>query len=447
MNLILKKTICMVLSLVSFFLLCACGLKEAEPAPAPEASETPTVETTPAPDPPVMRLRPFACLVGEDPRAEDAVSDYEGTGTVEFEFKTVPDTSETGEYPVTVIATDETGQSVSAGTTLIVADLIVNAPLEAKRQDVTKLIMSADFETFGRTSYENPNWELEHLGANPVYMVFGTWERYLVAVIAEDTVPPVIHLPSKNYYVGDSIAYMKGLKVWDNADTDVEVTVDPGDLDPHKAGIYPVVYTATDDDGNTTELTVEFTFSEITVTEEQVREKCDEIFSRILTDDMSMGEKAYEIYKFCRNEITYGGGSDKTNYLAEAYRGMTEGYGDCFTFYSAATFMLREIGAEVIRVERHDEEFTTPHYWCLVNLGTGWYHLDPCNAGPDSIPVIARDMNGDPIVSEDGTPRLYIPGAFMVTTDYLRGISVGYWNFDEEFYPEVSSTPYSGTED
>ena len=361
----------MVLSLVSFFLLCACGLKEAEPAPAPEASETPTVETTPAPDPPVMRLRPFACLVGEDPRAEDAVSDYEGTGTVGFEFKTVPDTSETGEYPVTVIATDETGQSVSAGTTLIVADLIVNAPLEAKRQDVTKLIMSADFETFGRTSYENPNWELEHLGANPVYMVFGTWERYLVAVIAEDTVPPVIHLPSKNYYVGDSIAYMKGLKVWDNADTDVEVTVDPGDLDPHKAGIYPVVYTATDDDGNTTELTVEFTFSEITVTEEQVREKCDEIFSRILTDDMSMGEKAYEIYKFCRNEITYGGGSDKTNYLAEAYRGMTEGYGDCFTFYSAATFMLREIGAEVIRVERHDEEFTTPHYWCLVNLGTG----------------------------------------------------------------------------
>ena len=106
MNLILKKTICMVLSLVSFFLLCACGLKEAEPAPAPEASETPTVETTPAPDPPVMRLRPFACLVGEDPRAEDAVSDYEGTGTVGFEFKTVPDTSETGEYPVTVIATD-----------------------------------------------------------------------------------------------------------------------------------------------------------------------------------------------------------------------------------------------------------------------------------------------------------------------------------------------------
>ena len=79
-------------------------------------------------------------------------------------------------------------------------------------------------------------------------MVFGTWERYLVAVIAEDTVPPVIHLPSKNYYVGDSIAYMKGLKVWDNADTDVEVTVDPGDLDPHKAGIYPVVYTATDDE-------------------------------------------------------------------------------------------------------------------------------------------------------------------------------------------------------
>jgi hypothetical protein len=56
-------------------------------------------------------------------------------------------------------------------------------------------------------------------------------------------------------------------------------------------------------------------------------------------------------------------------------------------------------------------------------------------------------MNGDPIVSEDGTPKLYIPGAFMVTTDYLRGISVGYWNFDEEFYPEVSSTPYSGTED
>ena len=125
----------MILSLVSIFLLYACGSKEVEQAVAPEHSLALTPEPTPLPEPPVLRLRPFACLVGEDPKVEDAVLDCEGTGIIRFEFKTAPDTSEIGEYPVTVIATDETTQSTSAETTLLVADLIVNAPLEAKRHD------------------------------------------------------------------------------------------------------------------------------------------------------------------------------------------------------------------------------------------------------------------------------------------------------------------------
>ena len=95
---------------------------------------------------------------------------------------------------------------------------------------------------------------------------------------------------------------------------------------------------------------------------------------------MSVAEKIKAVYNYCRQKIRYNGDSDKSDWKGEAYRGLTEFKGDCFTYYSAAYLLLSKIdGVEVMSVERLGG--LTHHYWCLVNIGTGWYHFDPLVAG------------------------------------------------------------------
>ena len=55
---------------------------------------------------------------------------------------------------------------------------------------------------------------------------------------------------------------------------------------------------------------------------------------------MSVPEQAYAIFDYCYSNIIYTGTSDKTDWKSEAYRGLTEGVGDCFTFYSASYALL-----------------------------------------------------------------------------------------------------------
>ena len=409
----------------ALLLLSGCGSEAGDPLPSQEpASEVlSTPEPTKKPEPPVITLRPAAVLKGERVKAEDLVFKCESSGKTEFSFSKEPDTSETGEYSVTVIAEDGAGNVIREKTTLLVADLIIEADKKTSRNEIVNKIVKADPDTFSKTAVEDKNWKAENLGANAFYMIYGNktagyYERHLVAVMIRDTEAPVIHAPAKNYYVGDAVSYMKNVSATDDFSENPSITVDNSAVKADKAGEYPVIYTAADDDGNESSLEVTFTFTEKTVTEEEVAEVCGPIFEKIFTDDMTKAEKVRAIYDYCYRNIAYYGGSDKTNYLAEAYRGMTEGKGDCFTFFSTAYYMLKAIDVDVLEVERYSPNVTTPHYWCLVNLGTGWYHFDACNMGPD---------NGK---------------AFMATTYTLHRIDPGYWAFDENLYPEVSTEAF-----
>ena len=91
--------------------------------------------------------------------------------------------------------------------------------------------------------------------------------------------------------------------------------------------------------------------------------------------------------------------------------------GDCFTFYSASYALLQKIDCQVLSVERMGGK--TEHFWCLVNLGTGWYHFDTCNVGPEKL------------------------RCFMKTSEELVKYSQQYWRFDTTLYPAVETVPYS----
>ena len=238
------------------------------------------------------------------------------------------------------------------------------------------------------------------------------------AVISPDTAPPVIYAARDRYcYVGEAVAYFKEVFAEDNADPEPTIEVDKSKVDAKTAGTYEVTYTATDHEGNKSSVTVKYIFVEKKISDEQLDKQVDKVLGEILTDDMTVPEQAYAIFEYCYNNIIYSGTSDKTDWKSEAYRGMTEGVGDCFTFYATSYALLQKIDCQVLSVERLNGK--TQHFWCLVNLGTGWYHFDTCNVGPEHLKC------------------------FMKTSEELVKYSIQYWRFDTTLYPALETTPYS----
>ena len=153
------------------------------------------------------------------------------------------------------------------------------------------------------------------------------------------------------------------------------------------------------------------------ISDEQLDKEVDRVLKEILTDGMTLEQQAYAIFDYCYSNITSWGTSDKTDWKSEAYRGLTEGVGDCFTFYSTSYALLQKIDCQVLSVERLNGK--TQHFWCLVDLGSGWYHFDTCNVGPQHL------------------------RCFMKTSEELVQYSVQYWRFDTTLYPPVETIPYA----
>lgn len=265
-----------------------------------------------------------------------------------------------------------------------------------------------------------PNWSLAGQQNVNISLVDAVGNETVITTklnLTDDTTPPSIYAAIDRYcYVNEAVSYLKEVFAEDNADPDVTITVDKSQVDTKSKGTYPVTYTATDRSGNETSVTVKYTFIEQTVSDEDLEALVDRIFAKILTDDMSLAEQANAIYEYVYGRIWYTGQSDKTNWKYEAYNGLTQGVGDCFTFYAAEYLLLTHIDCQVLSVERLNGK--TLHYWCLVNLGTGWYHFDACNVGPEKI------------------------HAFMKTTEELVPLSEQYWRFDKSLYPEVAKEPF-----
>ncbi len=267
---------------------------------------------------------------------------------------------------------------------------------------------------------EEPDWDIE--GKQDVEIILtdrsGNEARIkAVAVISPDTTAPVIYAARDRIcYVGDAVAYFKEVFAEDNADPSPTLTVDKSKVDAKTAGTYPVTYTAVDENGNETSVTVNFTFVERTIDKDQLDEAIEEVFDQIFTDNMTPTEQAYAIFNYCYDHILYTGYSDKNDLYGEAYRGITQGVGDCYTFFATSYCMLEKIDCQLLSVERLNGK--TQHFWCLVNLGTGWYHFDPCNVGPQHY------------------------RCFMKMTSDLSPLSAQYWRFDESLYPAVETTPF-----
>lgn len=195
--------------------------------------------------------------------------------------------------------------------------------------------------------------------------------------VKEDKEPPrIIGTRNKTVYIGESVAYKKGVSVIDNRDTDLQVKVDSSKVNLKKEGVYDVVYTAVDSAGNKTVVTTTVTVIKFVVTQAMLDEEADKILAKITTPDMTKLKKAEVIYYWIKKNVAYVGDSDKGDWKAEAYRAIKDKKGDCFTFFAIAHELLTRAGIESIQVTRLGGK--TKHFWNLVNCGDGWYHFDSC---------------------------------------------------------------------
>lgn len=217
-----------------------------------------------------------------------------------------------------------------------------------------------------------------------------------VLTVQQDTEPPAIYgVKDNTIYINTPVSFKKDVFAYDNRDGEIEIQVDSSQVNQNKEGQYKVIFIATDSSGNTSRKEAIYTVKQPTVTMEELNRLADEILARITTPDMTLREKAWEIYQYINKHITYTNYSDKTDWMKEAYNGIINGVGDCFTYFSMSELLLNRIGIKTMRVERLTKPGENKHYWHLVNYGEGWYHFDACIHRPPLVSFMLTDAELD----------------------------------------------------
>lgn len=279
------------------------------------------------------------------------------------------------------------------------------------------LSVAEDVSPMTLTYLVEPDWSKEGEQAVAIAAVDAAGNRSEIegkVRIVPDTEPPqILGVMNQYVYIGEAVAYFAQASAVDNADGEVALTVDNAAVDIYTVGAYPVTYRATDRAGNTAEKVAYLYFIRPTVSEEDLQAAADKVLAKIVTEDMTKGQKAYAIYRYVYDNFHFKERSNKRDWKYEAWRGLTSRTGDCFTFCAAAKKLLEDIGAKVMFVTR---DSGNRHYWLMVDVGTGWYHFDPLNSGP------SRKFQ-----------------CFMLTTQECLNLYPFFWKYDHKLYPESAT--------
>ena len=241
--------------------------------------------------------------------------------------------------------------------------------------------------------------------------------------IKDDREGPVISgAEDLTVLIGDTISYRDGVTVTDNYDPNPTLTVDKSQVDLKHAGVYPVTYTATDECGNETKVTVQVevvTRRTAGITDEEDAETvakayklAEEIVKQITKEGDTDVEKAMAIFYWSYHRLGFARGtSDYTSWAHAAVKALTRRVASCYGHWAVCKAMLDVCGIKNICVTRSNS--SQVHYWCLVYLNGGWYHCD----------------------SQAWAP---IDGffAFMMTDEELKYRARGNHDFNGKLYPE-----------
>ncbi len=183
-------------------------------------------------------------------------------------------------------------------------------------------------------------------------------------------------------FVGEGVAFRAGVRAIGADGEELAFTVDVSGVDLDTPGVYRILYKASDEFGNHTTAQATVTVKARLVTGEQLWAAVDPIIASQGYRGMTRERLCEDLYWYIKANMHYISTSDKSDWVSEAYRGLTEHTGDCFTYYAVARAFFERLGVEVLTVQRAPNVLPTTHYWLLVNMGTeqepAYYHWDVC---------------------------------------------------------------------
>ena len=198
-----------------------------------------------------------------------------------------------------------------------------------------------------------------------------------------DITPPVFEgLSDKTVYLGEGVSYRAKVRAVDDRDGEIDFSVDSSTVRTDRVGSYTVTYTASDTAGNKTEVAITVTVLERKVGSEELYALIDPVINQKGWREKNVETVSAELYNYVKATLSYTSDSDKSNATAEAWRGLREGNGDCFTYYAVAKAFFDRLGIGVLTVTRTPNALPSTHYWLLVNTGSteapAYYHWDSC---------------------------------------------------------------------
>lgn len=334
------------------------------------------------------------------------------------------DTTKPGRYPISIAVgkKEYTSTLIVSDTVAPTADAVSVTVFSGDALEATDCVENINDVTEVTVAFENEP-DVVTGGESVVAIILtdagGNETKVLTTItVLTDTQAPVIEgAEDIEAFVGDSISYKANITVTDDYDEKPSLTIDNSRVDLTTAGAYEVTYTATDAAGNSSSVTITLTLTdkpEGYVEPEEVYELAQEVYDDIITDSMTDMQKAFAIYLWVRSNIGYTGDSDKSSWTIGAYDAFKNLSGDCFNYFAAAKALFDLAGIENIDIVKSDTSHSS-HFWSLINLGYGWYHVD----------CTPRKGDGDDF--------------FMVTDEELEAYSVEHKNshiFDSDLYPE-----------
>lgn len=309
------------------------------------------------------------------------VEGYENNTVTRAGTYSIPITDEKGKTHVLLLKViDRTKPVVTPGHVYYALGM----PLPRAEDFIGTIVEADNYEAY----FEDPLPDLSSLGDYDVTFRVKdasgnkTGVLHSVVTVIRDVEPPqFITVPELSAYVGEAIAYRRGLVVKDNCCGDLDVNVDTSSVDPLTVGDYPVRYTVTDASGNAARAETVIHIYANRITEAQLDAKIDAVLRQITNSAMKTEAKLRAIYTYVQNNIAYVSDSDKSDWVRAAYDALfVSGTGDCFNYFAAAKAFLRRLGLEYREIQRTPGAADGTHYWLMVNLGDEqhprWYHYD-----------------------------------------------------------------------
>ncbi len=112
---------------------------------------------------------------------------------------------------------------------------------------------------------------------------------------------------------------------------------------------------------------------------DEVNDLADAVLEDIIKEDMTKKQIIKAIYDWIRKNTRYTTYDQESDYVLGAYDGFTNHTGNCFNYAAMAKFLLTRAGIDNIDIVKVVPEGSTDiptHFWNLVNIGEGWYHYD-----------------------------------------------------------------------